>query len=294
MISRLSNKSKAFHTLAVDMTENYLYPNIRQSVGILVSFLVLVVVLVIPLYILERIIDFPLLEHPAGLTLIELIVYGLILARGLKRANASLGEICPFVPVRLSFLFPMVFTVIGTFILLSEINSLIRGFLPPPTSLTSYVKSLVSASRWGTIISFVAVGPVIEELLFRGLILRGFLSHYSTRKAILASAIIFGLFHLSPWQFVGATTWGILFAWWFIETRSILPCVFGHALVNALACRTLFQLEIPGFTGEFSSHWLNFIGFVLAALGVWLLIHQFRKSNDTVPEDASGDSSDEL
>ena len=103
----------------------------------------------------------------------------------------------------------------------------------------------------------------------------------------------FGLFHLNPWQFIGATTWGILFAWWFIQTRSILPCVFGHALVNALACRYLFQLEIPGFTGEFAPRWLHFIGFVLAALGVWLLIHEFRKSNDTVHGDMPGDSSDE-
>ena len=285
--------NKVFHKSAIDMTENYRYPNIRQSVWILVSFLVLVILLVVPLYFIETVTDFPLLEHPVSLTLIQLIVYGLILARGLKRAKASLREICPLVPVRLSLLLPMALTVIGTFILLTEINNLLLNFLPPPASLTSYVQSLVCASRWGMIIAVVVVAPVIEELLFRGLILRGFLSHYSTRKAILASAIIFGLFHLNPWQFIGATTWGILFAWWFIQTRSILPCVFGHALVNALACRSLFRLEIPGFTGEFPPRWLHFIGFVLAALGVWLLIHQFRKSNDTVPGDVSGDSSDE-
>ena len=274
------------------MTENYLYPNIRQSVWILVSFLVLVVVLVIPLYILEAVTGFPLLEHPAGLILIQIIVYGLILARELKRANTSLREICPLVPVRLSLLLPMAFTVIGTFILLSEINDLIRGFLPLPTSVTSYVKSLVSVSRWGIIIAVVVVTPVIEELLFRGLILRGFLSHYSTRKAVLVSAIFFGLLHLNPWQFIGATTWGILFAWWFIQTRSILPCVFSHTLVNALACSALFRLKIPGFSGGFPPLWLNIVGLVLAASGVWLLFHQFRKSSNAVPGEVSGHGAD--
>ena len=282
------------------MTENYRYPNIRQSVWILVSFLVLVILLVVPLYFIETVTDFPLLEHPASLTLIQLIVYGLILARGLKRAKASLREICPLVPVRLSLLLPMALTVIGTFILLAEINNLLLSFLPPPASLTSYVQSLVCASRWGMIIAVVVVAPVIEELLFRGLILRGFLSHYSTRKAILASAVFFGLLHLNPWQFIGATTWGILFAWWFIQTRSILPCLFGHALVNALPLivTAVFRLGIPGFTGEFGRVefqplWFDFLGFVLAALGVWLLIHQFRKSNDTVHGDMPRDSSDE-
>ena len=180
------------------MTENYCYPNIRQSVWILASFLALVILLVVPLYFIETVTGFPLLEHPASLTLIQLIVSGLILARGLKRTKASLREICPLVPVRLSLPLPMAFTVIGTFTLLSEINNLLLNFLPPPAYLTSYVQSLVNASRWGMIIAVVVVAPVIEELLFRGLILRGFLSHYSTRKAILASAIIFGLFHLNP------------------------------------------------------------------------------------------------
>ncbi len=276
------------------MTENYVYPNIRQSVWILVLFLVLVTVLVVPLYIIETVTEFPLLEHPVGLIFIQLIAYGLILTRGIKRAKTSLSEICPLVPVRLSVLLPMAITVIGTFILLSEINNLLRSFLPIPTSLTSYVESLVSASRWGIIIAIVVVAPVIEELLFRGLILRGFLSHYSTRKAILASAILFGLLHFNPWQFIGATTWGILFAWWFVQTRSILPCVFGHALVNALACTSLFRLKTPGFMDAFRlGGWLNFLAFVSAAAGVWILIRQFRKSSDTVPADVFGHESND-
>ena len=141
----------------------------------------------------------------------------------------------------------------------------------------------------------MGVAPAVEEVLFRGLILSGFLSHYSTRKAVLASAILFGLLHLNPWQIIGATIYGILLAWWFMQTGSILPCLFGHALANtlALSVKALLRLEIPGFTGGFPPLWLNFLAFVLAALGVWLLIHQFRKSNDTVHGDMPRDSSDE-
>ena len=171
---RLSNKIKAFHRSAVNMTENYCYPNIRQSVWILASFLALVILLVVPLYFIETVTDFPLLGHPAVHILISLIVHGLILARGFKRSKATFKEICPIVPVRLSLLIPIVITVIGTFILLSEINNVLLSFLPLPASLTSYVQSLVSASRWGMVVAVVVVAPVIEELLFRGLILRGF------------------------------------------------------------------------------------------------------------------------
>ena len=276
------------------MTENYRYPNIPQSVWIIILLTILAIGIGVIFGILEVIIDFPLSEHPASFALINFIAFGLILARGLKRANASLSEICPLVPVRLSLLFSMTLTVIGAIILLSEVDNLLRTFLPPPTWFNDFFESLVGAqiSLWGSIVSLVVVAPLTEELLMRGLILRGLLSHYSTRKAILVSAVLFGLLHLNPWQFIAATILGILFAWWFIETRSILPCFFGHALANALplTVTAIFKLEISGFTGgfgkgkvEFQPFWFDCVGFVLAALGVWFLIRQFRKSRNTVP-----------
>ena len=285
------------------MTEKYLYPNIPQSIWILVLLSVLMGVLSIPLVLLEGDDSSQLAEHPAIASLISVIAFGLILMRGLKRANTSFREICPLVPIRLPLLFPMALAVIGTSILISEADNLLRTFLPPPAWFDELFRSLLSGeiSLWGSILSLVVVAPLTEELLVRGLILRGFLSHYSTRKAILASAIFFGGLHLNPWQFIGATALGILFAWWFIETRSMLPCFFGHALANALplTVMALIPLEIPGYTsgfekGTFQPLWLDFAGIVLVVLGIWLLIRQFRQSCDTVPADVSGDRSDQL
>ena len=51
------------------MTENYRYPNISQSIWILVLFIILGGVLSIPLVILESVTDFPLSDHPAVLAL---------------------------------------------------------------------------------------------------------------------------------------------------------------------------------------------------------------------------------
>ena len=285
------------------MTQNYHYPNILQSVWILVLFVIIASVLSIPFEVLKSVTGYPISDHPAVLALINLIAFGLILVRGLKRANISLREICPLVPIRLPLLFPMALTVIGISILFSESDNLLRTFLPPPTWFSDYLKSLVSAeiSLWGSILSLVIVAPLTEELLMRGLILRGFLSHYTTRKAILASALLFGLLHLNPWQFFGATALGILFAWWFIETRSMLSCFLGHAFANALplAATVLLPFEIPGYTSaygtvQFQPLWFDLVGIVLAVIGIWLLIHQFRKSRDAGPEDVSEDRSDEL
>ena len=285
------------------MTQNYRYPNIVQSIWILILLKILHWVLSRLRYILVRVItsrDSPwrmtsllLLVHPAVSSLMRVIPYGLILMRGLKRANTSFREICPLAPVRLSLLFPMALTVIGIFILGFEINYWLETLLPRPEW---YVKS-----RWleAQIISFwevvdsVIVAPLAEELLVRGLILHGFLSRYSARKAILASALWFGLVHVYPWHFIGPTVLGILFAWWFIQTRSMLPCFFGHALFNAvvLAYGILVESEIEL---EYYPLWWNLVGVTLTALGMWFLIHQFRKSSDTIPEDVSEDKPNEL
>ena len=71
----------------------------------------------------------------------------------------------------------------------------------------------------------------------------------------------------------------------------MLPCFLGHAFYGALviAYFVLGQLEI-----WFHPLWWNLVGVILTPLGVWLLIRQFRKSSGTVPEDVSGDKSDEL
>ena len=150
---------------------------------------------------------FLFLFHAAVSLLISIIAYGLILMEGLKRDNSSFREICPLAPVRLSLLFPMALTVIGVFMLLFEIDYWIEILLPWPEWYTKYRWLWTETSFWGSVRS-VIVAPLTEELLVRGLILRGFLSRYSVRKAIFAFALLFGLMHLYPWNFIGPTIGG--------------------------------------------------------------------------------------
>ena len=291
------------------MTQNYRYPNILQSIWILILLHILSWVLLILWYILVRVTGFLLLAHLAVTSLISLIPYGLIFMRAFKRANTSFREICPLVPVRLSLLFPMALTIIGTFSLQFEMESWLRYFPSPrewyPEWYTEFLYNLVVASNdlvvvpiWVMVVSLVILAPLTEELLVRGLILRGFLSRYSARKAVLASALLSGLTHLDSLNFIVPIMLGILFAWWFIQTRSMLPCFLGHAFYGALviAYSVLGQLEIvpPLLEIVFYPLWWNLVGVILTPLGVWLLIRQFRKSSDTIPEDVSGDKPDQL
>lgn len=84
--------------------------------------------------------------------------------------------------------------------------------------------------------------PIFEEILFRGIILRGMLnSKLSPILAIVISGLIFGMAHLNPWQFVGAGLLGSIFGYVYYRTKSLLLPIILHALNNSLSYFLMLQ-----------------------------------------------------
>lgn len=92
----------------------------------------------------------------------------------------------------------------------------------------------------------MALVGLLEEVLFRFLLLRGLERRLGRKAAVILSALIFGLMHganLSTWQdpaaagiqILFATAWGFLTAMVFCRGGSLLPCILGHALLDVTA-----------------------------------------------------------
>lgn len=82
--------------------------------------------------------------------------------------------------------------------------------------------------------SYVAIAaPLIEEILYRGIILGG-LSKYGEMPAVLLSALCFGLMHGNIPQAVAAFGTGLAYAMIAISCRSIMPSLVIHMLNNIL------------------------------------------------------------
>lgn len=90
-------------------------------------------------------------------------------------------------------------------------------------------------SGWLGILCISVLGPILEELLFRGAITKELLRRYSPAKAILFSGLIFGIFHLNPAQIVTACLIGFLLAWLYYKTRSLMACILIHVMNNGLS-----------------------------------------------------------
>lgn len=79
------------------------------------------------------------------------------------------------------------------------------------------------------------LGPIIEELLFRGYILKGLRNKYGMTVALLVSSVIFAVFHLNIVQILNAFIMGIIFGLLYIKTGSVFSCMLAHILNNSIA-----------------------------------------------------------
>ena len=80
------------------------------------------------------------------------------------------------------------------------------------------------------------LAPLLEEVMFRGAIQGRLMRNVRTPwTAIIAAALVFGVFHMNPIQIVYATMLGVVFGWIYYRTGSLMSVIVGHVLNNSVA-----------------------------------------------------------
>lgn len=139
--------------------------------------------------------------------------------------TASGGSMLAVVPLVLVAT-PCLFLVMG------GVNELLQAAFPADSGTSSLCKDML-APHLPQIIMVCVLAPILEEMLFRGIILRSFLLQYERSYAILGSAVVFGFAHMNIYQLVGGITFGIFAGWLYERSRSLLPGIAMHAAINA-------------------------------------------------------------
>jgi len=205
-------------------TQNY--PTIKQSWGIL-GILIISTFLFIPiLFLLEGILGeelsflvYYILAFGAPLLIIHLIR---------KRKTGIAGYKFGLTP----------FKIIGLSVI--AIVALDLGLVLPIITLIPtnefvdevFLKFINEDSLLISSIMFVIAAPILEEFIFRGIILDGLLKIYSPLKSIIFSSILFGIIHLNPWQFVSAFLFGIIAGWVYYKTANLTLPILMHFATN--------------------------------------------------------------
>lgn len=112
------------------------------------------------------------------------------------------------------------------------------------------------------LVSFFA--PIIEEIIFRGIIQKGLINKgVKPQTAIVVSALVFGLVHFNPWQFIGAFLLGIVLGVVYFKTKSLLMPMLLHFFNNTIAAILLKYYDTENF-----SELLNIPNYIILLTGI--------------------------
>ncbi len=140
---------------------------------------------------------------------------------------------------------------IVTVILVFSIGAALLSFyvlsLISPSLLESLLKSISDDNSKSSsvpilynlleIFSLIIVAPIVEEFIFRGILLHRWASKWGLIPAILVSSLIFGCLHINP---VGLSLFGIVMSLLYIKTRTLIVPMVAHALNNTVATAMQF------------------------------------------------------
>lgn len=166
---------------------------------------------------------------------------------------------------------PIILLVPGLILVVWTVHVLVLSIFPLSNREIIMFEQMMSRDL-ASIINICVIAPMVEEMLFRGIILRSFLTQYTTRAAIIGSAAIFGIAHMNIYQFFVGLILGTILGWLYERTKSLWPCIILHAAYNSTVM--LFAiLDSSLEEGELWSpgvfHWVA--AFALFAVGTTLL-----------------------
>ncbi|HYD49075.1 MAG TPA: CPBP family intramembrane glutamic endopeptidase [Terriglobales bacterium] len=202
------------------------------------------------------------------------------IARALRRHGLVWSDIAVWRVRPAGLVAPFCLLVVAAGMLLTGFDNLVEAVAPTATWIREIFEGLTDpeSQPLAGFVALTVVAPLTEEIICRGLILRGLLARHSPLRAVLWSAAIFAIMHLNPWQLVSAFVAGLILGWAYVRTRSLGLCFLGHALHNALWFFAAFlPFELAGVNSKpapgeahFVPWWFVAIGAVLFAVGaVW-------------------------
>jgi membrane protease YdiL (CAAX protease family) len=136
-----------------------------------------------------------------------------------------------------------------------------------------------------TLILFVViVAPVLEEIIFRGIIMKGLINKgLNPTKAIIISAVIFGIVHQNPWQFVGAGLLGCVLGLVYYKTKSLLLAILLHAFNNLLSAIFLLSGHTESLSETFQVSEFLILGAGIIIFGIFYYL--FMKKYQVHPSE---------
>lgn len=167
-------------------------------------------------------------------------------------------------------------------------NNVISVLMIRYLDMSSYIESIrriLANNHIFAIMYICIIGPFVEELIYRGVLLGGFLKRYKPTIAIVISTVIFTIIHGNAPQMIAALILGTALGVLFIRFRSVILCFIVHALHNSISLIVTSNdkyLEIFKTQSLIVALFISILGLIFALYMVWLLSKESEKVKDIV------------
>jgi len=151
---------------------------------------------------------------------------------------------------------------IGTLIIVGMVNQIWLELAPDTSMTTPMWESMTRSNEyvWIAIVMCMAttIGPIAEEIFFRGYLLNAFRSRFGLVAAMIVSSMIFAIVHsYSAAPTVSVFLMGICFAGVYHSRKTLLTPIFMHILINIAAVSSMLIMmhvyantPVLGITGK--------------------------------------------
>lgn len=263
------------------------YPTILGAIHLIVLYTFIQTIVDFPLALLDYYNGTDYLYNPIKKILLGVGSTIFIFYYAYRRAAVPIKELFPSKSFNVLIVIPVLFFLWAAQNLIGEVNIALDKVLPPPAWFWEMFNKIFESDYgiYGAILKVVIMAPLIEELIFRGVIMHGLMRNYSKFTAVFVSALMFALFHLNPWQFPATFVLGLLLGILMLRTRNIYLCIMGHAINNGLVLISIAywgELQKTSFFQSSKSSQLIISALVAfaALVLIFLLSHQNQpKSN---------------
>ncbi len=220
----------------MEKQQNKAYPTILGAVHLVVLYIFIQTVVDFPLAVIDYYSGTDYLYNPVKKVVLGIGSILFILYFAYRKAKVRLSELFPLRFFNPFIILPLILIIWAGQNIIGEINVWVGKALPPPSWFWELFNKVFENDYgiYGAILKVAIIAPIVEESIFRGVIMHGLMRNYSKITAIVVSALMFALFHLNPWQFPATFTLGLLLGWLMVRMRNIVLCIIGHAINNGL------------------------------------------------------------
>ena len=121
---------------------------------------------------------------------------------------------------------------------------------PAPQSATDLHEVVSASNRTALLLAMLVVGPLGEELFFRGWMLPVWVRRFGPTWAVVGTTVLFSLLHIFSWRVLLAFPIGLLLGWITLTSRSVVPAIIAHSASNSASTLMDPILRLSGLSSS--------------------------------------------